>query len=141
MRVHLSATTMLAAGFLAAMLPLPAPGQYKAPAAPIQNSNDPNYNHGKGGGINSYSTPAAIRYVPGDRKVVSTEVQDRRIDMFMGDWRESMPRILHGSMVARDILTKGDDFDPREKAAVLQYINFESYATLAPGASTPRASR
>jgi quercetin dioxygenase-like cupin family protein len=137
MRIYLSATTMLAAGFLAAMLPSPAPAQYKAPAAPIQSSNDPNYNHGKGGGINSYSTPAAIRYVPGDRKVLSTEVQDRRIDMFMGDWRESMPRIMHGSMVARDILTKGDDFDPREKAAVLQYINFESYATLAPGASTP----
>jgi uncharacterized cupin superfamily protein len=57
--------------------------------------------------------------------------------MFMGDWRESMPRIMHGSMVARDILTKGDNFDPREKGAVLHYLNFESYATLAPGASTP----
>jgi quercetin dioxygenase-like cupin family protein len=137
MRICLSATTMLAAGFVAAMLPLSAAAQYKAPAAPIQSSNDPGYNHGKGGGIDSYSTPAAIRYVPGDRKVLSTDVQDRRIDMFMGGWRESMPRIMHGSMVARDILTKGDDFDPREKAAVLQYLNFESYATLAPGASTP----
>ena len=102
MRVHLSRQRCWQPAFSAALLPLPAPGQYKAPAAPIQNSNDPNYNHGKGGGINSYSTPAAIRYVPGDRKVVSTEVQDRRIDMFMGDWREWMPRILHGSMVARD---------------------------------------
>ena len=137
MRIYLSATTMVAAGLLAAMLPLPAPAQYKAPAAPIQNTNDPNYNHGKGGGIDSYSTPAVIRYVPADGKVLSTGVQDRRIDMFMGDWRESMPRILHGSMVARDILTKGDDFDPREKGAVLQYINFESYATLPAGASTP----
>lgn len=136
MRIHLSAT-VLAAGCLAAVLPLPAPAQYKAPEAPVQNSNDPNYNHGKGGGINSYSTPAAIRYVPANREVLSPEAQDRRIDMFMGNWRESMPRILHGSMVARDILTKGDDFDPRQKGAVLQYLNFESYATLAPGASTP----
>lgn len=137
MRIDLSATTMLAAGFLAAMLPLSAPAQYKAPAAPIQSSNDPNYNHGKGGGIDSYSTPAVIRYVPGNREELSTQVQDRRIDMFMGDWRESMPRVMHGSMVARDILTHGDDFDPREKGAVLQYLNFETYATLAPGASTP----
>src|SRR5665213_4296983 len=98
MRIYLSATTMLATGFLAAMLPLSAPAQYKAPAAPIQSSNDPSYNHGKGGGIDSYSTPAAIRYVPADRKVLSTDVQDRRIDMFMGGWRESMPRIMHGSM-------------------------------------------
>lgn len=137
MRLYLSSKTMFAAGILAAMLPLPAIAQYKAPAEPIQTGNDPNYNHGKGGGIDSYSTPAKIRYVPGDRIVLANTVRDRRIDMFMGNWRDSMPRIMHGSMVARDILTHGDDFDPREKGAVLQYLNFEAYATLAPGASTP----
>lgn len=137
MRIYLSSTAMLATGILAAILPLPAFAQYKAPQAPVQSGNDPNYNHGKGGGIDSYSTPALIRYVPGDRRVLANTVEDRQIDMFMGNWRDSMPRVMHGSMVARDILTHGDDFDPREKGAVLQYLNFEAYATLAPGAITP----
>jgi mannose-6-phosphate isomerase-like protein (cupin superfamily) len=121
---------MLAAGFLAALLPLPALAQYAAPAAPIQTGNEPGYNQGKGG-IDSYPSPGAIRYV------LSRDPQDRRIDMFMGDWHESMPRTMHGSMVARDILTKGENFAPPEKGAILQYLNFEAYATLGPGASTP----
>ncbi len=130
MRIYLSTITILAVGFMAVALPLSASAQ-TAPAAPIQTGNNPGYNHGKGGGINSYPTPAAIRYVQ------SRDPEDRHIDMFMGDWHESTPRVLHGSMVARDILTKGDDFAPPTMGAVLQYNNFESYATLAAGASTP----
>jgi len=47
-----------------------------------------------------------------------------------------MPRAEHGSLVLRDILTKGDNFDPREKGAVLHYANFFAYGRLAPGAWT-----
>lgn len=102
----------------------------KAPAMPIQTSNDPGYNHGKGGGINSYPSPSAIKYM------IAKEPQDRRIDMFMGDWRESMPRSILGSLVLRDLLTKGDNFAPPQKAAILQYENYLAHATLPAHAST-----
>jgi mannose-6-phosphate isomerase-like protein (cupin superfamily) len=61
---------------------------------------------------------------------------DRRIDMFMGDWRESQPRIEYGSLVLRDILTHGDNLNPSQKGAVLSYLNFVSYGTLGSGEST-----
>ena len=126
----MSLTTIMTTAFVATMLSMQAIAQ-NAPAAPIQTGNDPNYNHGRGGGINSYAEPALIRYVR------SRDIQDRRIDMFMGDWHEAMPRAMHGSLVARDILTKGDNFAPSQKGAILEYNNFEAYATLAPHASTP----
>ena len=60
----------------------------------------------------------------------------RRIDLFYSDWRESLPRVEHGSLVLRDILTKGDNFAPSEKGAVMHFGNFFSYGRLAPGAET-----
>lgn len=30
------------------------------------------------------------------------------IDMYMGNWKESLPRHTHGSLIERDILTWGD---------------------------------
>ena len=57
-------------------------------------------------GGNSFDGPGDVRY-QADR-----DVQDRRIDMFMGDWRDSMPRHAFGSLVLRDILTRGDNFAP-----------------------------
>lgn len=80
-------------------------------------------------GGNSYSGPQFIKYSPRD-------TEDRLIDMFFGDWHESMPRVEHGSLVLRDILTHGDNYDPPEKAAVLQYANWLSHGTLAARAST-----
>ncbi len=61
---------------------------------------------------------------------------DPDIDLFMGSWRESMPRHTHGSLIERDILTRGDSLDPPRKAAVLEYINRFAHATLPAGAST-----
>src|SRR3984893_19036169 len=55
-------------------------------------------------GGNSFAGPGDVRYQP------SRDVQDRRIDMFIGDWRDSMPRHAYGSLVLRDILTRGDNF-------------------------------
>jgi len=56
--------------------------------------------------------------------------------MFIGDWRDSMPRHAYGSLVLRDILTRGDNFNPPQPGAVLQAANFLAYGRLAPGNST-----
>jgi len=69
-------------------------------------------------GINSYPGPGLVKYQN------TPDPMNRRIDMFMSDWRESMPRVEHGSLVLRDILTKGDNFSPPERGAVLRFANF-----------------
>jgi mannose-6-phosphate isomerase-like protein (cupin superfamily) len=80
-------------------------------------------------GTNSYSGPQFVKYP-------ARSEQDRRIDLFLSDWLGSMPRVEHGSLVLRDILTRGDNFAPPERGAVLQYGNFLAYGRLAPGAWT-----
>ena len=65
-----------------------------------------------------------------------TPGKDANIDMFMGNWRESMPQHSHGSLVERDILTQGDNMKPTAKGAVLKYTNRFVYATLEARAST-----
>ena len=81
-------------------------------------------------GINSYPGPGLVKYQN------APDPMNRRIDLFYSDWRESMPRVEHGSLVLRDILTKGDNFAPSEKGAVLHFGNFLSYGRLSPGAET-----
>jgi mannose-6-phosphate isomerase-like protein (cupin superfamily) len=81
-------------------------------------------------GINSYPGPQFVKYAP------SRDEHERRIDMFIGDWHDSMPRFEHGSLVLRDILVRGDNFAPPEKAAVLHVANFLALGRLAPGAWT-----
>lgn len=93
-----------------------------APAAPGQTANAVN-------GIDSYPGPALIKYPPRD-------TEERRIDLFFGDWRESFPEFRHGSLVTRDILTKGDNFQPPFRAEILQYAGGLYYASLAGHAST-----
>jgi mannose-6-phosphate isomerase-like protein (cupin superfamily) len=80
-------------------------------------------------GINSYPGPGFVKYP-------ERAVHDRRIDMFISDWQGSLPRFEHGSLVLRDILTRGDNFAPPEKGAVLRVANFFAYGRLARGAST-----
>lgn len=81
-------------------------------------------------GGNSFSGPGDVRYEP-DR-----DVEDRRIDMFMGDWRDSMPRHAYGSLVLRDILTRGDNYAPPQPGGVLQAANYLAYGRLAAHNST-----
>jgi mannose-6-phosphate isomerase-like protein (cupin superfamily) len=81
-------------------------------------------------GGNSFDGPGAVRYQP------TRDAQDRRIDMFIGDWRDSLPRHRFGSLVLRDILTRGDNFAPTQPGALLQAANFLAYGRLAPGYST-----
>ena len=66
-------------------------------------------------GINSYPGPEFVKYAK------EREPQDRRIDLFIGDWQGSLPRVEHGSLVLRDILIRGDNFAPSQKSAVLLY--------------------
>ena len=65
--------------------------------------------------------------------------KDPDIDMFMGDWRNSIPFNSHGSITERAILSKlaGDDeLKPQRKGAVLTHVNRFSRATMDPHAST-----
>lgn len=78
-------------------------------------------------GGNSFDGPGDVRYYAG------RDTQDRRIDMFMGDWRDSLPRHAYGSLVLRDILTRGDNYAPPQPGAVLRAANFVAFGRLAAG--------
>src|ERR1700720_2679190 len=56
-----------------------------------------------GAGGNSFNGPEYVRYP------TQKDLQDRRIDMFIGDWHDSLPRRAYGSLVLRDVLTKGNN--------------------------------
>ena len=81
-------------------------------------------------GGNSFNGPGDVRYQP------SRDVEERRIDMFIGDWRDSMPRHAYGSLVLRDILTRGDNYAPPQPGAVLMAANYVAYGRLAAHNST-----
>ena len=106
------------------MVSLRAAGQV-APKPPVSTPS---------AGGNSFDGPGAVAYQ------AERDSQDRRIDMFMGDWRDSMPRHVYGSLVLRDILTRGDNFSPPQPGAILQAANYLALGRLQPGAST-RPSR
>ncbi len=61
---------------------------------------------------------------------------DPDIDMNMGSWKDSMPLHTHGSLVERDILTKGDPLNPPAKGAVLKYMKRFTRASLDAHGST-----
>lgn len=81
-------------------------------------------------GGNSFDGPGDVRYEK------ERDAQDRRIDMFMGDWRDSLPRHVYGSLVLRDILTHGDNYAPPQPGAILQAANYLAYGRLVPQDST-----
>ena len=81
-------------------------------------------------GGNSFLAPRDIIYVP------TRPVSDTLADMYFGDWRNSEPKVMFGSLIVRDILTRGDNFGPPFPGAVLQYAKFLSYGQLEPGAQT-----
>lgn len=77
-------------------------------------------------GGNSFPGPNAIVYEDG------TDPQDKLIDRFIGDWHDSMPRHEHGSLILRDILTRGSNLAPIQPGAVLENANFVAYGRLQP---------
>ena len=81
-------------------------------------------------GGNSFLGPRDIIYPP------TRPASDTLADMYFGDWRNSEPRVMFGSLIVRDILTQGDNFSPPFPGAVLQFAKFLSYGKLEPGART-----
>ncbi|MFC1692960.1 cupin domain-containing protein [Candidatus Latescibacterota bacterium] len=79
----------------------------------------------------------ALDYSQLDPKPYDPETEPD-IDMFIGHWKDSMPRHIHGSLVVRDILTscEGDPMKPSRKGAVLTELKSVSYAVLDVNAST-----
>jgi mannose-6-phosphate isomerase-like protein (cupin superfamily) len=65
-----------------------------------------------------------------------TPGKDVNIDMYMAGWEDSTPRRTHGALVERDILTSGNQLDPPQKGAVLEYVKRFSHASLDAGAKT-----
>ncbi len=62
-----------------------------------------------------------------------------RISLYFGDWHNSTPHTIRGSLEERDILTHGDGLNPARAGAVFRFLNSYTYATLAAGASTKPA--
>jgi mannose-6-phosphate isomerase-like protein (cupin superfamily) len=63
---------------------------------------------------------------------------EQDVDMFMGNWRDALPRMMHGNMYFRDMLTAlqgSDSLHPTRRGAVLTNAEAVSYAMLEPGAS------
>ena len=63
---------------------------------------------------------------------------EQDIDMFIGNWRDSFPRMMHGNLYVRDMLTAlqgSDSLHPTRKGAVLVNAEAVSYAQLEPGSS------
>ncbi len=56
--------------------------------------------------------------------------RDPDIDLFMSNWKESVPSHTHGTLIERPILTRGDNMHPPRKGAVLEYVNRFVHATL-----------
>jgi mannose-6-phosphate isomerase-like protein (cupin superfamily) len=66
---------------------------------------------------------------------------EQDIDMFIGDWRNAFPRIMHGNLYVRDMLTAlqgPDPLHPARRGAVLTNADAVSYAQLEPGATAHR---
>jgi mannose-6-phosphate isomerase-like protein (cupin superfamily) len=66
---------------------------------------------------------------------------EQDIDMFIGNWRDSFPRMMHGNLYIRDMLTAlqgPDSLHPTRKGAVLVNSDAVSFAQLEPGASAHR---
>jgi len=61
---------------------------------------------------------------------------DTDVSFYINHWRSSPPREGHGGLIERDILTRGDPFEPREKGAVLRFLKAYRRAELPPRAAT-----
>ena len=60
------------------------------------------------------------------------------VDMYMGNWRDAYPRMVHGNLYVRDMLTAlvgPDELHPTRKGAVLTNAQAVSHAMLEPGAT------
>jgi mannose-6-phosphate isomerase-like protein (cupin superfamily) len=68
---------------------------------------------------------------------------EQDIDMFMGDWRNAFPRIMHGNVYFRDMLTAlqgTDELRPARRGAVLTNAEAVSFVQLEPGSTAHRVA-
>ena len=79
----------------------------------------------------------ALDYSMLDAKPFSREAEPD-IDMFIGNWRDSFPRVMHGNMYFRDLLTSvasADPAKPLRKAAVLSKTSAVSQVMIEAGST------
>jgi len=82
--------------------------------------------------------PPAMDYSRLDNSPINPVTEQQDIDMFIGNWRDAFPRIMHGNLYVRDMLTAlqgSDPFHPTRKGAVLVNAEAVSYAQLEPGST------
>ena len=92
---------------------------------------------GSGGAPPQGGAPASKDYARLDNSPIN-QATEQDVDMFMGNWRDAFPRIVHGNLYFRDMLTAlqgSDSLHPTRKGAVLTNAQAVSYAMLEPGAS------
>jgi mannose-6-phosphate isomerase-like protein (cupin superfamily) len=81
--------------------------------------------------------PASTDFARLDNRPINSAT-DQDVDMFMGNWRDAYPRMMHGNMYFRDMLTAlqgPDSLHPARKGAVLTNATAVSYAMLEPRAT------
>jgi mannose-6-phosphate isomerase-like protein (cupin superfamily) len=119
------------------------PGQaYKIP--PTGLAAHSNFNLGAepveliymGPAVRGDNTPGTADYARLDNSPINSP-NEPNVDMYIGNWRDAYPRMAHGNIYMRDMLTalKGaDPLHPTEKGAVLTNAEAVSYAMLEPNA-------
>jgi mannose-6-phosphate isomerase-like protein (cupin superfamily) len=93
--------------------------------------------NGGGGGRGGQPGPPPMDYSRLDNSPVN-RAAEQDVDMFMGNWHDAFPRILHGNLYVRDMLTAlegPDSLHPARKGAVLVNAEAVSYAMLEPGST------
>ena len=105
--------------FVAASISAQAP-----PPAPYTPGKAPHV------GGNSFEGPKDVVYLP------VRPLEDTRLNMYFGDWRNSEPNVMFGTLVVRDILTPGDNLSPPYPGAVLEHAKFLSFGKLEAGGRT-----
>lgn len=77
--------------------------------------------------------PSFREDAPANRRQPGLETD---VSLYINHWRNSPPREGHGGLLERDILTRGDPFEPSQKGAVLRYLSAYRRAELSPHAET-----
>jgi mannose-6-phosphate isomerase-like protein (cupin superfamily) len=79
------------------------------------------------------AAPSYREDAPSNRRRPGVDVD---VSLYIAGWRSSPPREGHGGLIERDILTRGDPFDPARKGAVLRFLKAYRRAELPPNAAT-----
>jgi mannose-6-phosphate isomerase-like protein (cupin superfamily) len=108
----------------------PAPPPKPAGSAATVAAGVPTQIWSRGVGGNHFDGPKDIVYPP------TLAPEDTRLNMYFGDWHNSQPKAMYGSLVVRDILTPGDNLSPPFPGQVLERAKFLSYGTLGAGERT-----